>query len=162
MRNTAQQQKPKIKKLMFNENISYTRQAIDEDSLIIGMEGDNREEITSRFNAFWNWMATNGELDWRTDRLAVFWTDETRFAKAVLDIYRRRCVQDLGNTLKGVKSGADYLAVEEAKRFIDSIPYTQELYTHKMRTAELNIHEELTVEAEDLTDHDAGILYNSR
>ena len=59
---------------MFNENISYTRQAIDEDSLIIGMEGDDREEITARFNAFWNWMATNGELDWRTDRLAVFWT----------------------------------------------------------------------------------------
>ena len=147
---------------MFNENISYTRQAIDEDSLIIGMEGDNREEITARFNAFWNWMATNGELDWRTDRLAVCWTDETRFAKAVLDIYRRRCVQDLGNTLKGVKSGADYLAVEEAKRFIDSIPYTQELYTHKMRTPELNTHEELTMSAEDLSDHDAGILYSSR
>ena len=147
---------------MFNENISYTRQAIDEDSLIIGMEGDNREEITARFNAFWNWMATNGELDWRTDRLAVFWTDETRFAKAVLDIYRRRCVQDLGNTLKGVKSGADYLAVEEAKRFSDSIPYTQELYTHKMRTPELNIHEELQASAEDLSDHDAGILYSSR
>ena len=126
------------------------------------MEGDNREEITARFNAFWNWMATNGELDWRTDRLAVFWTDETRFAKAVLDIYRRRCVQDLGNTLKGVKSGADYLAVEEAKRFIDSIPYTQELYTHKMRTPELNIHEELQASAEDLSDHDAGILYSSR
>ena len=147
---------------MFNENISYTRQAIDEDSLIIGMEGDDREAITARFNAFWNWMATNGELDWRTDRLAVFWTDETRFAKAVLDIYRRRCVQDLGNTLKGVKSGADYLAVEEAKRFIDSIPYTQELYTHKMRTPELNTHEELTYDAEDLSDHDAGILYSSR
>ena len=147
---------------MFNENISYTRQAIDEDSLIIGMEGDDHEAITARFNAFWNWMATNGELDWRTDRLAVFWTDETRFAKAVLDIYRRRCVQDLGNTLKGVKSGADYLAVEEAKRFIDSIPYTQELYTHKMRTPELNTHEELTYDAEDLSDHDAGILYSSR
>ena len=147
---------------MFNENITYTKQVIDEDSLIIGMEGENREEITARFNAFWNWMATNGELDWRTDRLAVFWTDEKRFAKAVLDIYRRRCVQDLGNTLKGVKSGADYLAVEEAKRFIDSIPHTQELYTHKMRTAELNTHEELTYDAEDLSDHDAGILYNSR
>ena len=147
---------------MFNENISYTRQAIDEESLIIGMEGDNREEITARINALWKWMATNGVVDWRTDRLAVFWTDETRFAKAVLDIYRRRCVQDLGNTLKGVKSGADYLAVEEAKRFIDSIPYTQELYTHKMRTPELNIHEELQASAEDLSDHDAGILYSSR
>tara|TARA_B100000902_G_scaffold75059_1_gene79930 strand:- start:203 stop:634 length:432 start_codon:yes stop_codon:yes gene_type:complete len=140
---------------MFNEKINYYRQVIDEDSLIIGMYGENREEITHRYYAFYNWMATNGELDWRTDKLAVFWTDEKRFRKAVLDIYRTRCVQDLGDTLKGVKTGADYIAVDAAKEFIDSIPSTQELYTYKMRTPELSIHDELVISAEDLSDWDA-------
>ena len=147
---------------MFNENITYSKQVIDEDSLIIGMEGENREEITARFNAFWNHMATNGELDWRTDKLAVFWTDEKRLAKAVLSICRFRCLQDFGDDLKGEPKGADSLAVQEAKDFLASIPHTQELYTHKMRTAELNTYEELEISAEDLSDHDAGILYRSR
>ena len=137
---------------MFDEKISYTRQVLSENDWIIGMEGDNREEITARFNAFWNWMATNGELDWRTDKLAVFWTDEKRLAKAVLSICRFRCLQDFGDDLKGEPKGADSLAVQEAKDFLASIPHTQELYTHKMRTAELNAHEELTIAAEDLSD----------
>jgi hypothetical protein len=141
---------------MFSEKINYYRQVIDEDSLIIGMEGSDQEEMTRRYYAFYNWMATNGELDWRTDKLAVFWTDEKRFSKAVLDIYRTRCIQDLGGEVfKGKKGGADFLAVDWAKEFIDSIPYTQELYTHKMRTPELNIHEELSISAEDLSDWDA-------
>ncbi len=152
MRNTAKQ---KNKKLMFDEKISYTRQVLSENDWIIGMEGDNREEITARFNAFWNWMATNGELDWRTDKLAVFWTDEARFRKAVLDIYRNRLRQDLGDDLKGVKNGADILAVDEAKLFVESIQDTTELFTHKMRTAELDTHEELQISAEDLSDWDA-------
>jgi ATP adenylyltransferase/5',5'''-P-1,P-4-tetraphosphate phosphorylase II len=100
-------------------------------------------------------MATNGELDWRTDKLAVFWTDEKRLAKAVLSICRFRCLQDFGDDLKGEPKGADSLAVQEAKDFLASIPHTQELYTHKMRTAELNAHEELTIAAEDLSDWDA-------
>ena len=140
---------------MLNENITYTKQVIDESSLIVGMEGDNREEITARFNAFWNHMATNGELDWRTDKLAVFWTDEKRLSKAVLNICRFRCIQDFGDDLKGEQGGADSLAVQEAKDFLASIPHTQELYTHKMRTAELNAHEELSISAEDLSDWDA-------
>jgi hypothetical protein len=140
---------------MFNENITYTKQVIDESSLIVGMEGDNREEITARFNAFWNHMATNGELDWRTDKLAVFWTDEKRLSEAVLNICRFRCLQDFGDDLKGEPRGADSLAVDEAKRFLTSIPHTQELYTQKMRTIELSAHEQLTISAEDLSDWDA-------
>lgn len=141
---------------MFNEKINYYRQAIDEDSLIIGMEGENQQEITQRFWAFWNWMATNGELDWRTDKLAVFWTDEKRFNKAVLDICRARVIQDVGaDNLKGQKTGADVFARDEARKFLASLQKTQELYTHKMRTPELNTHDELTISAEDLSDWDA-------
>ena len=117
-----------------DENITYYRQVFSKDDWAIGMEGDDKHYMERRFWSFWNWKATNGSLDWWTDRFAVFWTDEA---------------------LKGVKGGVDYLARDCADSFMDTMLKDEQFYTQKMRTIELNTHAELTIAAEDLSDYDA-------
>ena len=143
------------RKLM-DENITYYRQVFSKDDWAIGMEGDDKHYMERRFWSFWNWKATNGSLDWWTDRFAVFWTDEARFRQAVLEIYRTQVLRDIGDeALKGVKGGVDYLARDCAESFMDTMLKDEQFYTQKMRTIELNTHAELTIAAEDLSDYDA-------
>jgi hypothetical protein len=119
------------------------------------MRGKDRTAITHRFYAFYNWMATSGELDWWTDEFAVFWTDEARCLKAILNFSRRKVIQEMGaDTLKGIKGGADVLAKQEAERFVSQF-VDERFYTPKMSAVSNDWHDELVISAENLTDYDA-------
>ena len=125
------------------------------DDWAIGLEGDDQEYITRRFWSFWNWKATNGELDWWTDKFAVFWTDEARFRQAVLDICRTRGLRDIDpKSLKGRKGGVDAFAYGLREEFMRDIK-DELFYTQKMRTIDLEPHAQLQITAENLTDWDA-------
>ena len=137
------------------ESITYYRQIFSKEDWAIGMRGKNRQEIKERFYAFYNWMATSGELDWWTDEFAVFWTDEERCTKAILEFRRRRVIQEMGaDTLKGVKGGADALAKQEAEKFMAEF-IDERFYTPKMSAVNNDWHDELVISAENLTDYDA-------
>lgn len=100
-------------------------------------------------------MATSGELDWWTNEFAVFWTDEARCLKAILNFSRRKVIQEMGaDTLKGIKGGADVLAKQEAERFASQF-IDERFYTPKMSAVSNDWHDELVISAENLTDYDA-------
>jgi len=140
---------------MNTEPISYYRQIFSKEDWAIGMRGKDRTAITHRFYAFYNWMATSGELDWWTDEFAVFWTDEARCLKAILNFSRRKVIQEMGaDTLKGIKGGADVLAKQEAERFVSQF-VDERFYTPKMSAVSNDWHDELVISAENLTDYDA-------
>ena len=140
---------------MSENNINYYRQVFSKDDWAIGVESDDQEYLTRRFWSFWNWKATNGKLDWWTDKFAVFWTDEARFEQAVLEICRTQVLRDVGeDTLKGQKGGADVFAYDLRDKFMANMK-DEIFYTQKMRTIELNPHAQLQITAENLTDWDA-------
>ena len=140
---------------MDNDSITYHRQIFSKEDWAIGMRGKNRKAIEQRFFAFYNWMATSGELDWWTDEFAVFWTDEARCLKAILNFSRRKVIQEVGaDTLKGVKGGADVLAKQEAEEFVAGF-IDERFYTPKMSAVNNDWHNELVICAEDLSDYDA-------
>ena len=137
------------------ESITYYRQIFSKEDWAIGMRCKNRQAIKERIYAFYNWMATSGELDWWTDEFAVFWTDEERCTKAILEFCRRRVIQEMGaDTLKGVKGGADALAKQEAEKFMAEF-IDERFYTPKMSAVNNDWHDELVISAENLTDYDA-------
>jgi hypothetical protein len=137
------------------KNINYYRQVFSKDDWAIGLESDDQEYLTRRFWSFWNWKATNGKLDWWTDKFAVFWTDEARFEQAVLEICRTQVLRDVDpEVLKGRKNGVNDFAYDLRKKFMANM--TDEIfYTQKMRTIELDPHAQLQITAENLTDWDA-------
>ena len=140
---------------MNTEPITYYRQIFSKEDWAIGMHGKDRTAITHRFYAFYNWMATSGELDWWTNEFAVFWTDEARCLKAILNFSRRKVIQEMGaDTLKGIKGGADVLAKQEAERFASQF-IDERFYTPKMSAVSNDWHDELVISAENLTDYDA-------
>ena len=125
------------------------------DDWAIGLESDDQEYLTRRFWSFWNWKATNGKLDWWTDKFAVFWTDEARFEQAVLDICRTQALRDVDpDLLKGRKNGVDAFSYDLREKFMANITY-EIFYTQKMRTIDLDPHAQLQITAENLTDWDA-------
>jgi len=137
------------------KNINYYRQVFSKDDWAIGLESDDQEYLTRRFWSFWNWKATNGKLDWWTDKFAVFWTDEARFEQAVLDICRTQALRDVDpDLLKGRKNGVDAFSYDLREKFMANI--TDEIfYTQKMRSIDLDTHAQLQISAENLTDWDA-------
>ena len=139
---------------MITDGVAIYKQSFGRGDWLIGLEGNDKEAITRRFWSFWNWKATSGELDWWTDKFAVFWSDEKRFKQSLLDAARRRVINELGDDLKGQKGGADTLAVDEANRVMSEVK-EERFLTDKMMSAELNTHAELQISAEDLSDWDA-------
>jgi hypothetical protein len=139
---------------MITDGVDIYKQSFGRGDWLIGLEGTNKEAITRRFWSFWNWKATSGELDWWTDKFAVFWSDEERFTQAVLDAARTRVINEFGDDLKGQKGGADTLAIDEAERVMSGIK-EERFLTDKMMSVETNTHAQLQISAEDLSDWDA-------
>ena len=139
---------------MTTDGVTIYKQSFGKGDWLSGLAGDNKEAITRRFWSFWNWKGTSGELDWWTDKFAVFWSDEERFSQALLDAARTRVINEFGDDLKGQKGGADALAVDEANRVMAAVK-EQRFLTDKMMSAELDTHDELQITAEDLSDWDA-------
>lgn len=46
-----------------------------------------REAIEERFNSFWNWKATNAELEWLFDDMAIFYVYDSKGMPAMRKIY---------------------------------------------------------------------------
>jgi len=50
--------------------------------IAVGIEG-NEQNVTERFNSFWNHGATDGEFHWQTLTRGYFWTTEEKLKKAI-------------------------------------------------------------------------------
>ena len=52
--------------------------------IAVGIEG-NEQDVTDRFNSFWNHGATDGEFHWQTLTRGYFWTTTEKIKKAILN-----------------------------------------------------------------------------
>lgn len=81
-------------------------------SCLVFIKGDNKLEVEQRFYSFWNWKATNGELDWFSDTHAKFWSSKERMLKYFENICLMELIDNHPNDFKGKKAGA----MPEARR----------------------------------------------
>ena len=52
--------------------------------IAVGIEG-NEQDVTDRFNSFWNHGATDGEFHWQTLTRGYFWTTTEKLKKAIFN-----------------------------------------------------------------------------
>ena len=52
--------------------------------IAVGIEG-NEQDVTDRFNSFWNHGATDGEFHWQTLVRGYFWTTSEKLKKAIFN-----------------------------------------------------------------------------
>ena len=52
--------------------------------IAVGIEG-NEQDVTERFNSFWNHGATDGEFHWQTLVRGYFWTTTEKLKKAIFN-----------------------------------------------------------------------------
>ena len=70
--------------------------------IAVGIEG-NEQDVTERFNSFWNHGATDGEFHWQTLTRGYFWTTTEKLKKAIVNATLFELLNKYPDKFKGCK-----------------------------------------------------------
>lgn len=91
-------------------------------NLLIAMQSTNKDEIIGKYNSYYNWRATDGELHWMNEDGPIFyayiWSSDEKLSKYmfnvcmhILAMNAQKCAQFKALRLKG--SGRGFKAGDE-------------------------------------------------
>ncbi len=74
------------------------------ETIFVGIESDNIKEIDQQFNSWYNWMATNGDLQWTKDTspyFACILSSMVKYKKYLYNVLENRFALNTGLELEG-------------------------------------------------------------